>query len=129
MIGWSSCAQILYLKPLIMNANDYLKQHNCSDEFFKYNFGLVITEGTKAMADQFHCYWLLDIIVSYQPELKRHQFQVWKLFVLDDSSAIVKCTDGNDKVLKRQEVPFTDFTAKEATLWVEGNVILLPSEH
>jgi uncharacterized repeat protein (TIGR04076 family) len=112
-----------------MDANDYLKQHNCSDEFFKFNFGLIITEGTKAMADQFECYWLVDVIASFQPTLKKEPFQVWTMKKLEDGSAIVKCTDGNDRVLQRQEIPFTDFKADECTLWVEGNVILLPSEH
>jgi hypothetical protein len=111
------------------NANDYLKHHFCSDEFFEYHYGLIISEGAKAMADQFQCYWFLDIVASYYPELKKEEFQVWKLKKLADGSAVVQCTDGNDNLLKVQEIPYTDFKADEATLWVEGNVILLPSEH
>jgi hypothetical protein len=92
-------------------------------------FGLVLTDGAKALADNFQCYWFLDIIASYQAQLNNQPFQVWTMKKFEDGSAIVKCTDGNDRVLQRQEIPFTDFKADECTLWVEGNVILLPSEH
>ncbi len=112
-----------------MNANDYLRHHTCSDEFFRYQFGLVITQGVKALADDWKCYWLLDIIVSYYPQLKNEEFQVWKLSVYEDNSALVTCSDGNDKMLKQQLIPFTDFKGKKATIWLEGNVMLLPSEH
>ena len=112
-----------------MNANETLRQHNCSDEFFKYNFGMIITEGAKALADNFHCYWFLDVIASYQPQLRKEGFQVWTLTKYDDDSCLIRCTDGNDRQLKSQEVDYTDFAATSATLWVEHNVILLPSEH
>ena len=90
---------------------------------------MVFTDGIKALADNYEAYWLLDIVVSYQPELKGEEFQVWKLMKYDDGSALVECTNGNGKKLKAQVVPYTDFKADEATVWVEGNVILLPSEH
>jgi hypothetical protein len=90
---------------------------------------LLITEGVKDLADMFECYWLIDIVASYYPEVKRQEFQVWELTVNEDRTALVKCTDGNDRLLKQQRIPYTDFEADRATVWVEGNVILLPSEH
>ena len=112
-----------------MNANDSLREHTSSENFYKFNFGLVITEGAKAMADKFSCYWFLDIIASYQGQLKNEEFQVWTLGKNADSSAIVICTDGNNNVLKSQKIAWTDFTADEATIWVEYGTALLPSEH
>ncbi|PQJ09597.1 hypothetical protein CJD36_016795 [Flavipsychrobacter stenotrophus] len=111
-----------------MNANDSLREHTCSDEYYKYNFGLVITSGSKALADKFSCYWFLDIIASYQGQLKNDEFQVWTL-KRTGAKAIVTCTDGNDNVLKKQRIPWTDFEADEATVWVEFGTALLPSEH
>ena len=115
-----------------MNANDSLREHTCSDEYYKYNFGLVITSGCKAIADKFSCYWFLDIIASYQGQLKNEEFQVWTL-KRTGSKATVTCTDGNDNVLKTQRIPWTDFEPDEATVWVERDSVnligLLPSEH
>lgn len=110
------------------NANDALREHTSSEHMYKYNFGLVITEGVLALAQKWECLWFLDIIASYQPQLKNEEFQVWKL-IKTGNSAVVTCTDGNDKTLKSQKIPFTDFSADEATVWVEFGTALLPSEH
>ncbi len=90
---------------------------------------MLYTDGAKAMADIFQCYWFLDVIASYQHELKGEEFQVWQIRKNEDGSAVVVCTNGNEGVLRAQEIPFTDFMADEATLWVEQGVIILPSEH
>jgi hypothetical protein len=55
---------------------------------------------------------------SYQPQLIQEEFQVWTLNVNEDASALVQCTNGNSKVLAQQKIPFTDFKAKSATVWV-----------
>ena len=112
-----------------MNANEQLREFNGSENYYAYNFGYAYTDGVRALVNMFECYWLLDIIVSYQPQLRSEDFQVWTLGVNGDRSAVVLCCDGNDKILKSQEIPFTDFKATEATIWVEGDVMLLPSEH
>ena len=111
------------------NANDVLRDYNCTDGYYRFNFGLIATSGVKALADAFKAYWLLDVIASYQHQLKKEEFQAWRLKRFKDSSAIVSCEDGNGRRLAMQEMPFTDFAAMEATIWVEGGVALLPSEH
>lgn len=112
----------------MQNANDALREYICSDNFYQFHFGLLITDGAKAFADKFEAYWFLDVIASYYPNLNE-EFQVWKLKVNEDASAVVECGDGNDRQIVKQTIPFTDFKARTATLWVEGNVVLLPSEH
>lgn len=112
-----------------MNANDSLSHHNGTESYYKYLMGYLLTDGVKELATQFQCYWFLDVVVSHQPDLEDEEFQVWTLKKNVDNSADVVCTDGNNKVLKSQHILMTDFTADEATVWVEGNVILLPSEH
>ena len=112
----------------MISANDSLREHTSSEAFYKYNFGLVITSGTKSMADTFGVYWFLDIIASYQGQLRNEEFQVWTL-TRKGSSAIITASDGNDRLLISQPIPFTDFEPDVAVLWLEGNVILLPGEH
>ncbi|MEJ7827965.1 MAG: DUF6876 family protein [Segetibacter sp.] len=91
---------------------------------------MLITDGAKALADNFHCYWFLDVVTSCQGTLKSQPFQVWTLKRDEETDvASVICTDGNDKVLCKQDIPYTDFKPETAVVWVEGDVILLPSEH
>ena len=111
------------------NANDALRHHDCTDGYNRFNFGLIATSGVKALVGTFRAYWLLDIIASYQPQLKSEDFQIWRLKKFEDDSAIVRCEDGNGRKLVEQEIPFTDFAAIEATIFIEFNVVLLPSEH
>ena len=112
-----------------MNANDQLREHTSTEQYHNYSFGLTITDGALALAEKFSCFWFLDVVASYQPQLKNEEFQVWTLGKNEDSSAIILCTDGNDNVLKSQKIPFTDFEPDEATVWVEFAICLLPSEH
>ncbi len=90
---------------------------------------MFFTDGIRALCDKFECYWLLDVVCSYQPELKDEEFQVWTLSVNKDCSAKVVATNGNGNELITQNIMFTDFRAKYVEVWVESNVTLLPSEH
>jgi hypothetical protein len=51
----------------------------------------------------------MDVIVSCQPRPQSEEFRVWKLAANAENGAIITCTDENDKVLKQQRIPFTDF--------------------
>lgn len=90
---------------------------------------MLLTDGTKALCEKFECFWFIDIVCSYQPEFKDEDFQVWTLIKNEDGSGKVVSTDGNDRVLKNQTIPYITFGADNATVWVESNVVLLPSEH
>jgi len=86
------------------NTNDSLREYNSSDNYYKHALGMQYTDGVKAMAEKFKCYWLLDVVASYQHERQGEEFQVWKLRKNKDGSATVSCTDGNDGVLRAQEI-------------------------
>jgi hypothetical protein len=108
-----------------------------SEQFYRYLFGVTLTEGAKHLAEKANAFWLMDIIASYQHEreFKKHaDFQTWtlKLEAVGDGeqpSATVTATDGDGNVLAEQHIAMTDFPLNEITLWFEGGTILLPSEH
>lgn len=88
------------------------------------------TDGVRYVAQEMGAYWLLEHILIHQtlPEIKGMEFQVWKMAV-KDSKATIRVEDGNDNLVKEFEISFTDFPLDEITFWMEGNVLLLPSEH
>lgn len=116
------------------NANDDLLEFFGTEQYWKaspYN-SLMLTDGAKAFFDRNKCYWFLDIICSYQPELPhKHMdgFQVWEITRLDGDSALITCEDGNYNRIIEQKIDFTDFPYMKGTLWIEDNIILLPTEH
>ena len=89
------------------------------------------TDGVRFVAQEMGAYWLLQHIFLHQtlPELTSMDFQVWKLQVQEDNSATIRVEDGNDHLVKAFPIPFTDFPLDEITFWMEGIVLLLPSEH
>jgi hypothetical protein len=112
-----------------------LQQSTGSENLYKHWLGLHFTEGVKYLADQAECYWLLDAIGSYQPQLKADPelrfFQVWQLRV-DNHSALLTCwpdSPGQGKPSVSQSIEFTDFPLPEIKLfWSEG-ILMLPREY
>lgn len=52
-----------------------------------------------------------------------------KLAVNDDNSAVITFEDGNCNILRIKYIPFTDFPAQTAEIWVIDGVAILPSEY
>jgi Family of unknown function (DUF6876) len=88
--------------------------------------------------------WLIEAIASFQGEaaLRGQPFQVWTLTVHPGRQASLVCTDGNERVLARQEIERTDFLpVGELSLYASIEeqpelstsrktlIILLPSEY
>src|ERR1700722_17043539 len=112
---------------------DDLDMFTGSDEFFRHWTGrLVYTQGVKYMAEQGGAYWLIDAIASYQgePAVKGEEFQLWVLTVnLDQKNATLTCAaDSGVPPLVNQENEFTDFPLASIKLYVENDVLMLPSE-
>ena len=90
------------------------------------------TDGVKYLAERAGAYWLIDVIVSHQHNLKvrAEEFQVWKLKLNKTGhGAMVTCEDGNGNRVTQQRIQFTDFPLREVDLWFTGNVVMLPSEY
>jgi len=64
---------------------DELRYFSGSETWHKWSSlypKFLLTDGAKFLADEAECYWLMDIIGSYQRKLlPREPFQVWKLTV------------------------------------------------
>ncbi|HEY2091292.1 MAG TPA: hypothetical protein VGJ81_05355 [Thermoanaerobaculia bacterium] len=117
-------------------ANDFyakLRSFTGTENYYVHSSGMRYTDGVKFLADEVEAYWLLDVIASWQPQALRdswlREFQLWELIVHENGSATVACSRDTNDVAFRQPIPFTDFPLDGVRLYVEGGVILLPSEH
>lgn len=111
-----------------------------TENYYELMLGYKCTDGIKMLCEKAECYWLTDIIISYQYSLGNEHFQVWELKPTEKSNdALVVATDGNDKVLVTQRIkycdfPFSDitgsgFSKEKATIWLIDGILLLPSEY
>jgi hypothetical protein len=93
------------------------------------------TDGIKWLQENADCYWLTDLIASYQTTTfrKANERQFWKL-VVTDNSAVITCDDGDGNISVTQSIDYTDFPLPSLSIWVNiqsnGRIfIYLPSEY
>lgn len=110
-----------------------LAQFTGTELWFKHRLipSITYTEGVKYLADEGNAYWLLDMIALSQNSfgVKREAFQIWKLSVKEDHSAVLTCDDGNGNVIFTKHIQRTDFPLFEAVVWFTNDVMLLESEY
>jgi uncharacterized protein DUF6876 len=111
-----------------------LRQFSGSENWYRHgiNRNVLFTDGAKYVADEGGAYWLLDAIAIrqlYEKPVSGEGFQVWKLKVNADRTAILTCDDGNGNIVYTQHIAFTDFPLDEIKVYFTDNTILLPSEY
>ena len=111
-----------------------LRQFTGTEHWYRHALvpGVLYTDGARHVAQAGGAYWLLDEIAlaqQYEPSVKDEAFQVWKLVVNEDRTAMLTCEDGNLHEVYRKRLDYSDFPLPEITLWFTNNVILLPREY
>jgi hypothetical protein len=109
-----------------------LSQFIGTEKLYRITHRHVLTDGTKFLAEQAQCFWLLDAIASHLVKTYDDYFAVARLLV-NESSAVLTLDDGNDAVFATQKIEFTDFPIQEIKLYCSFDgqhwVIMLPSEY
>lgn len=113
-----------------MGLEDELGQFTGTVNYYRNFTGLRYTDGIKYLADKAKCYWLIDLVGSYQPRLRNVPFQLWELKVKDDNSALAKMREDDGQPVKvTQKIPYTDFPLKDFSFYCVNNVMMLKSEY
>ena len=90
----------------------------------------VVTDGVMALAQAANCFWLLDIIGSYQTDKRLDpHFQVWTLDVNQDDGTAVANGFNDTELIITQDIPSTNFPLEMLKLFLIDGVILLPAEY
>ena len=110
---------------------DELRHFTGTQHYYRNFTGLLYTDGIQHLAEQAGSYWLIDLVGSYQPRLQEDvRFQVWKLEVKEDKSALVTMVeDDGEPIRVSQEIAFTDFPLNEFSFYCIDGVMLLKSEY
>ncbi|MDD2465794.1 MAG: hypothetical protein PHI97_17485 [Desulfobulbus sp.] len=111
-----------------------LRQFTGSEYWYRHGLvrSVLFTDGAKYVAETGGAYWLLDEIAFAQKAEKKlfgEEFQLWRLTVNKDNTAVLVCEDGNSRKLLSKKIPFTDFPLDEIAFYFTNNTILLPSEY
>jgi len=100
---------------------------------------LVYTDGVQWLAENAECYWLIDLIASWQPKCRKDEMlasiQFWTLKVNEDKTAVAICERDTGNKAFQQKIPYTDFPLKEIKLYCAAGgpggamVLMLTSEY
>lgn len=107
-----------------------LAQFTGSEELYRYSV-LTITDGVSFLCKN-GCSWMVDIVLSYQydPKVQKEEFQVWNFIInTQEQTGFVEMNDGNDNIIVKQEIPYTDFPLTRLKLYYTNNVLMLPQEY
>ena len=110
-----------------------LSQFTGTSAYYKISRKHVLTDGTRYLAEQGACFWMMDAIASHLCEIGTADWFVLVRVQVTDGRAVMIYEDGNDREHARQEIPYTDFPLDSVTLYAcwdqEHWIIMLPSEY
>jgi len=93
----------------------------------------LLTDGTKYLAEEAECFWMMDAIASHLSEIGTADWFVQVRVTVNDYKATMIYEDGIGKEYARQEIPYTDFPLDMITLYAcwdgEHWEIMLTSEY
>ena len=110
-----------------------LTEFTGTERYYRISRRHLLTDGTKYLAEQAQCFWMMDAIASHLAEIGTADWFVVVKTTVKNAKALMVYEDGNGHERARQEIPYTDFPLSEITLYAcwdgEHWVIMLPSEY
>ena len=101
--------------------------------YFRISRRHLLTDGTKYLAEEAECFWMMDAIASHLSEIGTEDWFVQVRMTVSGNRATMIYEDGNGHEHARQEIPYTDFPMHAISLYAcwdqEHWVIMLPSEY
>ena len=104
-----------------------------TEKYYRISRRHLLTDGTKYLAEETECFWMMDAIASHLCEIGTADWFVLVRVEVMEGRAVMIYGDGNGREHARQEIPYTDFPLNSITLYAcwdgEHWVIMLPSEY
>ena len=106
-----------------------LNQFHGTERYYNV-MGFNVTDGINYITKNGYSWFVTDFlsVALCKKEVKQESFICIKLKLLDDNKAKMFVTDGNDKIIYKQEYNYTN-VKKELTLYFIDKVLLLSSEY
>ena len=110
-----------------------LGQFTGTGQYYRISRRHLLTDGTRYLAEQAACFWLMDAVASHLSEIGTADWFVVIKTTVKQTSAVMVYEDGNGGELARQEIPYTDLPLAHIDLYASWDtehwVIMLPSEY
>lgn len=109
-----------------------LNQFSGTEKYYRITQRHLLTDGTKYLAEKAKCFWLMVAIASHLSTHREDTYAVAHIKV-NGTSAVLTLDDGNENIIAKQEIEYTDFPFELMKLYCgfdgEHWVIMLTSEY
>lgn len=80
-----------------------------TSDYTRHPLGFLYTDGIEELCSKLKCWWVLDVIGSYLPRMRKMQEEsfIWRLSVLNNRATIY-CLGYSGEVLLWQDIEYTD---------------------
>jgi hypothetical protein len=110
-----------------------LLQFTGTERYYRISRRHLLTDGTKYLAEEAECFWMMHAIASHLSEIGTDDWFVKVRMTVNDSRATMIYEDGDGKEHARQEIRFTDFPTPAVSVYAcwdgEHWVTMLPGEY
>jgi hypothetical protein len=104
-----------------------------TEKYYRLSRRLLLTDGTKYVAESAGAFWMMDAVGSHLFELGTDDWFVLVRVTVANTSAVLQYEDGNGNVRAKQAIPYSDFPMEQFLLYAcwdgEHWVLMLPSEY
>ena len=109
-----------------------LEQYHGTENYYRGFLGVNYTDGVEYITINGYSWFVTDSIAVLRTKLKNEEFLSISLKVNADKAVMI-ITDGNGKILYKQDYNYTDISKYtnliEIKLYLIDGVLLLPSEY
>jgi hypothetical protein len=111
-----------------------LRYFTGTENYYVHRIGalkILLTDGCKYVAEEAAAYWLFDTILSYHmyARIRNEAFQHWELKKQTEGGWTITCDDGNDNILAKQTISYSDFPLSLINFYLVDGVCMLKSEY
>ena len=104
-----------------------------TERYYRISRRHLLTDGTKYLAEQAACFWMMDAVASHLMEIGTAEWFVVVKTTVKHTRSVMVYEDGNGNELARQEIAYTDLPIEHISLYAcwdgEHWVIMLPGEY
>ena len=91
---------------------------------------IYLSDGCHQLKEKEKCSWLFELILAWQshPQIKKLNYQVWKIKKMDALRYCITCLDNRDLPQFQKHLNVAGFTAGSIEILLKDQVALLPVE-
>ena len=106
----------------------YVSHSSCSETYWR-DGPLLYTDGVRSMCEENEAYWTLDVVRSYFPQLRNHEFLVVYFDVYDNHTCHFHVRPDSDLPdIVSLSIEFTDLKVS-LSMYLIDSVLLMKEEY